>query len=97
MKAMVAVTSTGHFVTAVELYLADNKNSDANIIKTHTLKSNLEDIKQGFSRCYRSTEGDWNKTEIPCFIKLSYKQQDANASRFVSKIAKVLNVYNRTN
>lgn len=69
---MVAVTSTGHFVSAVELYLADNKNNDANII-THTLKSNLEDIKLGFSRCYRSTEGDWNKTEIPCFIKLSDK------------------------
>lgn len=38
VKAVVVVTTTGHFVTTVGPYLADNKNNDANIL-THILKS----------------------------------------------------------
>lgn len=38
VKAMVVVTTTGHFVTAVGPYLADNKNNDANFL-TQTWKT----------------------------------------------------------
>lgn len=80
VKAMVAVTATGHFVTAVGLYLADNKNNNANIL-TLMLKSNFKYIKhwvqekymfvvdRGF-RCATSLLKDMGiQSEMPCFMK----------------------------
>lgn len=100
VKAMVVVTTTGHFVTAVGPYLADNKNNDANIL-THMLKSNLEDIKhwvqendifvvdRGFRDAISLLEDMGIKSEMPCFMKRGDKQlstEDANASRLVTKV-----------
>ncbi|XP_062587204.1 uncharacterized protein LOC134248846 [Saccostrea cucullata] len=100
VKAMVVVTTTGYYVTAVGPYLADIKNNDANIL-THMLKSNVEDIKhwvhendifvvdRGFRDAICFLEDLGIKAEIPSFMKQGSKQlstEDANASRLITKV-----------
>ncbi|XP_045216033.2 uncharacterized protein LOC123566193 [Mercenaria mercenaria] len=100
VKPMVIVTTTGYFVTIMGPYFADSKNNDASILN-HMLKTNTEEIRnfvqeddvfvvdRGFRDSLSLLEDLGIRAEMPSFINKGQKQmpcEDANNSRFVTKI-----------
>ena len=85
VKPMVVVTTTGYIVAVLGPYLADGKNSDANILN-HMIKTNVEEIKEWIEegdifvvdRGFRDSAEVLNDLgihmEMPSFLKRGTKQ-----------------------
>ena len=100
VKPMVFVTSSGYFVSIIGPYLADAKNSDAQILN-HILQHNIEQIKsfitkddifivdRGFRDSLDLLKDLGIHAEMPAFMTKSQRQMstsDANSSRLVTKV-----------
>ena len=94
------VTTTGYIIAVLGPYLADGKNSDANILK-HIISTNVQEMKswlhegdvfvvdRGFRDSEEILEQIGIKMEMPSFLQKGQKQhsvEDANNSRLVTKV-----------
>jgi hypothetical protein len=100
VKLMLVVTTTGYIVSVLGPYLADTKNSDANILNS-MIKSNAQQMKEWVKerdvfvvdRGFRDS-GDMLHdlgidVEMPSFMPRGAKQlstEEANCSRLVTKV-----------
>lgn len=99
---MLVVTTTGYIVSVLGPYLADSKNSDANI-PNHMIRSNAEQMKEWVregdifvvDRGFRDSGEILNDLgitmEMPTFPPKGATQlqtKDANCSRLVTKVIK---------
>ena len=102
VKLMLVVTTTGYIVSVLGPYLADSKNSDANILN-HMIRSNAEQMKEWVQegdifvvdRGFRDSGEVLNDLgitmEMPTFLPKGATQlqtKDANCSRLVTKVIK---------
>ncbi|XP_060552147.1 uncharacterized protein LOC132713522 [Ruditapes philippinarum] len=108
VKPMIIVSTTGYFVSVLGPYFADSKNNDASILK-HILNNNIQEIKswidpsdicvvdRGFRDAIELMKELGIQAEMPAFMKRTEKQMttdDANASRFVTKVRWVVEAAN---
>lgn len=100
VKPMMVVSTTGYIVSVLGPYLADSKNSDANILK-HMIMTNAEEIKKwvddqdvfvvdrGFRDASELLSDLGIQMEMPAFLPRGNKQHtcaEANSSRLVTKV-----------
>jgi len=100
VKPMMVVTTTGYIVSVLGPYLSDGKNNDASILN-HVVKNNIEEIKtwvrdgdvfvvdRGFRDSEKVLDDLGVCTEMPKFLpkgKKQFETEDANKTRFVTKI-----------
>ncbi|XP_061190072.1 uncharacterized protein LOC133197912 [Saccostrea echinata] len=108
LKPMMIVTTTGYIVAAIGPYLADGKNSDANILK-HIIGSDTQEIKTWLQeddimivdRGFRDSAGVLENLgihmEMPSFLQKGQRQhsiEDVNSSRLITKIRWVVESVN---
>ncbi|XP_062568569.1 uncharacterized protein LOC134230745 [Saccostrea cucullata] len=108
LKPMMIVTTTGYIVAAIGPYLADGKNSDANILK-HIIGTDTQEIKTWLQeddimivdRGFRDSAGVLENLgihmEMPSFLQKGQRQhstEDANSSRMITKIRWVVESVN---
>ena len=100
VKLMLVVTTTGYIVSMLGPYLADSKNSDANILN-YIIKTNAERMKdwtkdgdtfvvdRGFRDSCDMLRDLGINMEMPSFLSRGASQlptEDANCSRLVTKV-----------
>ncbi|XP_052280296.1 uncharacterized protein LOC127877986 isoform X5 [Dreissena polymorpha] len=100
VKPMIVVSTTGYIISILGPYLADSKNSDANILK-HIINQNTEDFKswiqegdvvvvdRGFRDASTVLEELGVTMQMPSFMRKGSTQhtsEESNKSRLVTKV-----------